>query len=79
MEYSDKTSLDLIKALVKTFAKDFKQNPIIFVICYWEIPNSDLSFNNENQIQSIVNEANQLAKKAMGGSSGLKWMLSLGQ
>lgn len=34
MEYSDKTSLDLIRALVKTFAKDFRSNPIIFVICY---------------------------------------------
>ena len=71
MEYSDKTSLDLIRALVKTFSKDFRSNPIIFVICYREIPNSDLSFNNENAIQSIVNEANNLAKKSMGSGGGL--------
>lgn len=62
MEYSDKNSLDLIKALVKNFSKDFKTIPIIIVICYREIPNSDLAFNNEHIIQSIVSEANKMSK-----------------
>lgn len=34
MEYSDKNSIDLIKALCKNFAKDYMNIPIIIVICY---------------------------------------------
>ena len=78
MEYSDKNSLDLIKALCKNFAKDFLNIPIIIVICYREIPNSDLTFNNEGMIKSIVLETNKVSKKASIGGGGFQKMLTLG-
>lgn len=78
MEYSDKNSLDLIKALCKNFSKDYSNIPIIIVICYWEIPNSDLSFNNETLINSIITESNKSSKKANVQGGGLKGIITLG-
>ena len=63
MEYSDKNSLDLIKALAKIFATDYHSIPIIMCICYREVPNSDLAHNNEKMIADIVTIANLTAKQ----------------
>ena len=79
MEYSDRNSLDLIKALCKNFSKDYFNIPIIIVICYREIPNSDLAFNNENLINSIIIESNKQSLKANQEGGGLQKLMTLGK
>ena len=66
MEYSDKNSLDFIRALVKIFAASYKSIPIIIVILYRELPGSDETENNEGKIQEISNICNKVANETGG-------------
>jgi hypothetical protein len=48
MEYCDKNSLGLLRALSKKFAEKYKTIPLTFVVCYRDIVNASPSSKVSN-------------------------------